>query len=118
MSNHTDRRVLLLAPQDNSLVACESLAAGTTLTIDNVPVTLSGPIELGHKLARHDIHVGEKVLRYGAVIGTATVDIARGAHIHLHNLKSDYLPTHLRSEDATETRTRTSAQERAQRAHG
>lgn len=104
MTPQTDPRVLLLAPQDNSLVACESLAAGTTLMIDNVPVTLSERIELGHKLARRAIHVGEKVLRYGAVIGTATIDIARGGHIHLHNLKSDYLPTHLRNDDAADTR--------------
>ena len=34
------------------------------------------------------------VLKYGAVIGTATSDIGRGEHVHTHNLESDYLPTY------------------------
>ena len=40
------------------------------------------------------IRAGEKVLKYGAVIGTATSDIGRGEHVHTHNLESDYLPTY------------------------
>ena len=34
------------------------------------------------------------MLKYGAVIGTATADIGRGEHVHTHNLESDYLPTY------------------------
>ena len=90
----TDPRVLLLAPQDNCLVACQRLAACTILIIDGVPVRLSQDIELGHKLARRDIRADEKILRYGAPIGSASKNIRRGEHIHLHNLRSDYLPTH------------------------
>lgn len=89
----TDPRVLLLAPQDNCLVACRRLAACTILNIDGVPLSLTQDIELGHKLARHDIRAGEKILRYGAPIGSASQNIRRGEHIHLHNLGSDYLPT-------------------------
>jgi len=29
-------------------------------------------------------------------IGSATRDIAVGEHVHLHNMKSDYLPTYTR----------------------
>ena len=86
-------RVLLLDPQDNCVIACTPLSAGSVVLIDDVPLTLSGTIEVGHKLARRAISAGEKVIRYGAIIGTATHDIQRGEHIHLHNLKSDYLPT-------------------------
>jgi hypothetical protein len=34
------------------------------------------------------------VLKYGAPIGSATADIAPGAHVHVHNMMSDYTPTH------------------------
>ena len=90
---HDDPRVLLLSPQDNCLVACAALTAGTVLHVDSVPLTVTTSIGVGHKLARRGISAGEKLVRYGASIGTATQEISRGDHVHVHNLKSDYLPT-------------------------
>jgi len=92
-------RLLLMAPEDNCLIARMPLAAGEVLEIDGTPVTLPEAIPLGYKVARHAIKAGEKVLRYGAIIGTATVPIAIGAHIHTHNLESDYIPTFTLDED-------------------
>jgi hypothetical protein len=90
----SDRRVVLLAPEDNCVVVAAALRAGDTVTIEGAPIALALPIGVGHKLARRTIRAGEKVLKYGAVIGTATADIARGEHVHTHNLESDYLPTY------------------------
>jgi hypothetical protein len=45
-------------------------------------------------VARGAIRKDEKVLRYGAVIGHVTEAVARGEHLHTHNLESDYLPTY------------------------
>jgi len=89
-----DPRVILLAPQDNCVAVAASLDAGTRLVIDDVEVVLPAAIGIGHKLARRDIAPGEKVLKYGAIIGSATQPIPRGGHIHLHNLASDYIPTY------------------------
>jgi hypothetical protein len=89
----TDQRLILLSPQDNVCVACTNLPAGDALRIDGTTVHLSQSIPLGHKLARRPIKAGEKVYKYGAPIGTATLDIAPGAHVHLHNLQSDYIPS-------------------------
>ena len=36
----------------------------------------------------------EKILKYGAVIGSLTQPVAAGDHIHTHNLDSDYTPTY------------------------
>ena len=47
---------------------------------------------------RH-IAAGEKVLKYGAPIGSATRDIGQGEHVHLHNMRSDYLPTYTLDEE-------------------
>jgi hypothetical protein len=90
----TDARLILLSPDDNCLIAAARLPAGETLEIDGESVTLAQTIELGHKLARRALAKDEKVLRYGARIGHVTMDVARGAHLHTHNLESDYLPTY------------------------
>jgi hypothetical protein len=91
---NSDRRLVLLAPDDNCVVVASALRAGDTVTIGGAPVAVTRAIGVGHKLARRAIRAGEKVLKYGAVIGTATAGIARGEHVHTHNLESDYLPTY------------------------
>ena len=94
VEGRTDRRVLILDPADNVCVACATLAAGAAIVVDGVPMTTGDPIQLGHKIARRDIAAGERILKYGAPIGIATRAIARGEHVHVHNLRSDYLPTY------------------------
>jgi altronate dehydratase small subunit len=91
---HTDVRLILLSPQDNCLIAAARLEAGTEVEIEGERVTLSKAIDLGHKVARGALAKDDKVLRYGAVIGHVTEAVARGEHLHTHNLESDYLPTY------------------------
>jgi hypothetical protein len=91
----TDERLLLLSPTDNVLVARETIGGGETLVIEGLTVRLTRDIALGHKLARLPIAPGEKVLKYGAPIGSATAPIAVGDHVHIHNIKSDYTATHV-----------------------
>jgi predicted RecA/RadA family phage recombinase len=77
-----------LAPEDNVLVALRDLAAGESAE----GVTLGQPVPLGHKVAACRIGKGQGVVKLGARIGTATIDIAAGDHVHTHNLASDWLP--------------------------
>ena len=91
--------LLLMSREDNCLIARVDLKAGDVVAIDGCPVTLPGNVHLGHKVARRDLAPGEKVVRYGAIIGTATAPIAIGAHIHTHNLESDYIPTYTLDQD-------------------
>ncbi len=67
---------------------------------DNVltVIVTTHTVPLGHKVAARDIAAGEKIVKYGAPIGSATRDIASGEHVHTHNVKSDYLPTFKRGE--------------------
>ncbi len=46
-------------------------------------------ISRGHKIALRDIAAGGAVVKSGGRIGHATIPIARGAWVHLHNLASD-----------------------------
>ncbi len=89
----TDPRLLLLAPDDNILVACTALAAGTEISIDGADVRLEAAVAIGHKVARHDLAAGEKVIKYGVPIGSLSAAVRRGGHVHTHNLNSDYIPT-------------------------
>lgn len=93
-------RLLLMSPEDNCLIARTPLHAGEVLAIDGVPVTLPEDIPLGYKVARSALRPGDKVLRYGALIGSVTADVARGAMLHTHNLASDYIPTYTLGPDA------------------
>jgi altronate dehydratase small subunit len=90
----TDRRLLLLDAADNVLVATSRIHEGETVLVEDARVTIPADIPIGHKLSRRAIAAGEKIIKYGAPIGSATVDIAAGAHVHVHNVRSDYTPTY------------------------
>ena len=91
--------LLLMSPDDNCLIARLDLRAGTPVVIDGREVALPEDVRLGHKVARRDLAPGDKVLRYGALIGTVTAPVATGAHLHTHNLESDYIPTYTLGQD-------------------
>lgn len=65
--------LLLLHPSDNVEVVT------ARMEVDGKPLSA------GHKLARSPIPAGEAVVKFGQVIGYATLDIAAGAHVHTHN---------------------------------
>jgi altronate dehydratase small subunit len=89
----TDRSVLLLSPEDNVVVACRDLVEGEQVAIEGITLILTCAVPTGHKLARRAIRAGERVLKYGAPIGSARVAVAAGDYVHTHNLKSDYIPS-------------------------
>ncbi|WP_184718629.1 UxaA family hydrolase [Caulobacter sp.] len=88
--------LVLLHPDDNILVVAMPVKAGQALTIDGATVTASGDVTVGHKVARHALAAGDKVLKYGAPIGSMTAAAAAGEHVHMHNMKSDYIASHTR----------------------
>jgi len=90
----TDNRLLLLSEADNVLVARARIGAGEAVAVEGGTVQLAAPLAIGHKIARRAIGAGEKIVKYGAPIGSATEAIAAGAHVHVHNVKSDYTPTY------------------------
>ena len=90
----TDRRVLILNAGDNVGVACCDLAAGTRLVIAGTEMSLPGAVGLGHKIALKPLATGDLIVKWGAPIGSAIQSIATGEHVHLHNMKSDYIPTY------------------------
>jgi altronate hydrolase len=81
--------LIRLAPEDNVAVATVALAAGTRL--DDEGLVSRDEIPSGHKVALRGIAEGEKVLKFGVPIGSAVRAIMPGEHVHVHNIKSDYI---------------------------
>ena len=77
--------------------------------LDNVDINLDD----GHKYALRDIKAGENIIKYGNPIGHAIVDIAKGEHVHNHNIKTNlsgnleytYEPTFYDIEEEDKSRT-------------
>ncbi len=93
--------LLRLAAPDNVLVATAAVGPGTAPVNGGGEVTLLQAVTLGHKVAARAIGRGEKILKYGVPIGSATDDIPAGAHVHVHNMQSDYTPTYSLDQTAT-----------------
>lgn len=45
-------------------------------------------VPLGHKIALRDFKPGDTVLKYGNDVGRIVAEVAKGQHIHVHNLKT------------------------------
>jgi hypothetical protein len=91
---NSDPRLMLLHPEDDVFVCCSSIAAGDAFLVEGQSVRAAKGITMGHKVARRHLQIGAKVRKYGAPIGSLTAAVAPGDHVHLHNLASDYLPSH------------------------
>jgi altronate dehydratase len=94
----TDSRLVWLSPDDNVCAVTAVLEAGQAVLFRGRSLTLSDRVPAGHKLAVVPIAAGQKVLKYGAPIGSAIRDIHAGEYVHTHNVKSDYLPTYGRGD--------------------
>ena len=85
--------LLVLETVDNVGMALRPLATGEELAPGLIA---AADIGFGFKVALRAIARGEKIVKYGVPIGSATHDIAAGARVHLENMTSDYTVTHLR----------------------
>jgi len=79
-----------LHDNDNVVIALKNLAEAAIIEISGRVIPLKSTIGFGHKIAIQPIKAGEKILKYGLPIGSATKDIAVGEHVHVQNLKTDY----------------------------
>jgi altronate dehydratase small subunit len=50
-------------------------------------------IPFGHKIALENFSMGDKIIKYGEVIGVAATNIQVGAWLHTHNVESVRVPT-------------------------
>ena len=82
-------KLIRINPRDNVAVALHPVAAGETLLAGGGAVTAAEEIPQGHKIALAAIAEGQPVVKYGYPIGHATADIAAGAWVHTHNMRTN-----------------------------
>jgi len=80
---------LLLRADDDVVVVTRELPAGTSVVTATGTVVVRDDVPRSHKLAVRAVPAGSPVHKYGQSIGLATVDIAAGDHVHVHNLGMD-----------------------------
>ena len=90
----TDERLLMLSPGDNVAVVLRALSEDEKIQVRGREVRVHAHIAMGHKIAIARVEPGSKIIKYGAPIGLATRPIDIGDHVHLHNIRSDYTPSH------------------------
>ncbi|HET7364517.1 MAG TPA: UxaA family hydrolase [Burkholderiales bacterium] len=76
------------------VVVVEGVKAGQHLTgwimedDKDIEVVAKNDIPIGHKLALRDYREGDTVIKYGVDIGRVVRPIAKGEHLHVHNVKT------------------------------
>ena len=70
-------RVEVLSPEGSILMSPDAL----------------GDVPFGHKIALKPLALGDEVMKYGEVIGFASVGIEVGEWLHTHNVESVRVPT-------------------------
>ena len=81
--------------KDNvGVVVVEDLEANTDMLVvvteddSDFRLTSGEAVPIGHKIALRDLKAGDTVTKYGEDIGKVVSPVAKGAHVHTHNLKT------------------------------
>jgi len=77
-------KIIHINENDNVCVALDQLSANEV--IDGI--TLLNDTPRGHKIASQDIKEHQPIIKYGQVIGEAKRAIAKGEHVHTHNMQT------------------------------
>lgn len=80
-----DSVAVVVVPQVNKDQEASGFVMGkddnlSLLALDNIP--------LGHKIALRDFKEGDTIIKYGHDIGKVVQPIAKGGHVHVHNVKT------------------------------
>lgn len=77
--------------EDNCATSLEDIPKDEEILINDDSIKIIQYIPVGHKFALNNISKGERIIKYGEIIGFATEEIKKGDWIHTHNIKSHYL---------------------------
>jgi altronate dehydratase small subunit len=85
------KRALIMHPNDNVATAVEEIRAGEKVSVpvagNFLTLIAVETIPFGFKLALQEIPQGAIIRKYGETIGRASMEIAEGAMVHIHNLE-------------------------------
>ena len=85
----------LINYKDNVVTALADVTAGEEVKLRSkekeIIYKCNQDIPFGHKIAIEYIKKGDKIVKYGEPIGSATQDIKQGDWVHTHNVRDDYI---------------------------
>jgi altronate dehydratase small subunit len=85
-------KAIVINEKDNVATAIVPLKTGDAVSLAaqgrNERIKLLSSIPMGHKFALAAIPKGTDVIKYGEAIGQTTASIAKGEHVHVHNVVS------------------------------
>jgi len=84
---------IVLNERDNVATALVAMPAGEYAVASSggtSVITVTERIDAGFKVSLSHLHPGDKVYKYGYVIGVAEGEIRPGECVHIHNMASCY----------------------------
>jgi altronate dehydratase len=93
------KKAIQVDEKDNVATITDKAVDGEKIQILNpealviLEIKILNKIYFGHKIALQDFKIGDKIIKYGKVIGVASNKIKRGEWVHVHNMESSRLPT-------------------------
>ncbi|MEN8248114.1 MAG: altronate dehydratase family protein [Bacteroidota bacterium] len=82
-----NHKAITIHENDNVAVALSDLAAGDTVSVNEIPVTLKTAVSAKHKFTLKELRKDEEVIMYGVVVGKTTCDIKKGEVIATTNVQ-------------------------------
>ena len=87
-----DFDAIILKPNDNVGTAIRPLKRYTEIILklkkQLINFEIKDNIKLCHKFSLNKIRRGDKIIKYGEIIGVAINDIQSGNLVHIHNIQS------------------------------
>ena len=77
-------QIIRLSEQDN--IAVSPMDIPKNSIVEKYNIKTCSKIPQGHKISIKEIKKGQKIYKYGQIIGEAITDIKIGDHVHEHNL--------------------------------
>ncbi len=78
--------MIRIHPNDNVAVLLQDLGPSGLTEVGDQRIVIKEAIAAGHKVALHDIAVGEPVVKFNTGIGVASRPIGKGQWVHSHNI--------------------------------
>ena len=87
-----DFDAIILKPNDNVGTSIKPLKRNTEIILklekQLINFVIKENIKLCHKFSLSKIRKGDKIIKYGEIIGVAIDDIQSGNLVHIHNIQS------------------------------
>ena len=88
---HSQQEILIMDKSDNIGVIKQEIVKGQKIDIQSPDlqdhIEVKDDIPFGFKIALRDINQSEKIYKFGEAIGLASVPIAKGEMVHVHNVE-------------------------------